>query len=123
VTNQAGIAHGNYDEAALDRFHRHMDERLAEAGAHIDEYAYCPFHPEAKLEAYRRESTHRKPGPGMILDLLSDWPVDRSRSFLVGDKDSDLEAAAAASIGAYRYAGGDLHMLVAEALKARSGGV
>jgi D-glycero-D-manno-heptose 1,7-bisphosphate phosphatase len=122
VTNQAGIAHGHYDEAALDRFHRHMDAQLAEAGAHIDEYVYCPFHPQAKLAAYRRESAHRKPGPGMILDLLARWPVDRSRSFLVGDKDSDLEAAAAASIGAYRYAGGDLHMLVAEALKARSGG-
>lgn len=120
VTNQAGIAHGYYDETALSGFHRHMDEQLAKEGAHIDEYAHCPFHPEAKLEVYRRESGHRKPGPGMILDLLTRWPVDRSRSFLVGDRDSDLQAASAASIGAYLYSGGDLHALVKQALEARS---
>ena len=122
VTNQAGIAHGHYDEAALERFHRHMDERLAEQGAHIDEYVHCPFHPDARLEAYRRESPHRKPGPGMILDLMARWPLDKSKSFLVGDKESDLQAAAAASIEAYRYSGGDLHALVVEGLKSRGAG-
>lgn len=122
VTNQAGIAHGHYDETAPDIFHRHMDEQLAIEGAHIDEYVYCPFHPDAKLEAYRRESAHRKPGPGMIMDLLASWPVDASRSFLVGDKDSDLQAAAAASIDARLYSGGDLHALVMQALEARKSG-
>lgn len=121
VTNQAGVAHGHHDKRDVDIFHLHMEAELAKQGAHIDEYLFCPFHPEAKLEAYRRESMHRKPGPGMILDLLARWPVDQSRSFLVGDKDSDLEAAAAASIEAYRYSGGDLHALVTQALKTRSG--
>ena len=122
VTNQAGIAHGHYDETAPDRFHRHMDEQLAKQGAHIDEFIYCPFHPEAKLAAYRKDSPLRKPNPGMILDILARWPVDASKSFLVGDRDSDLEAAAAASIDAYLYSGGDLHALVAPALKTRRGG-
>jgi len=121
VTNQAGIAHGHYNETAPDRFHHHMDEQLAVEGAHIDEYVYCPFHPKAKLEAYRRESEYRKPGPGMILDLMARWPVDAARSFLVGDRDSDLQAAAAASIGAYLYSGEDLHALVTQALRTRGG--
>ena len=121
VTNQAGVGHGHYGEKDVDIFHRHMEAELAKEGAHIDEFIYCPFHPDAKLEAYRRDSVCRKPGPGMILDLLARWPEDASRSFMVGDKDSDLEAAAAASIDAYLYKGGDLHALVTEVLKTRSG--
>jgi D-glycero-D-manno-heptose 1,7-bisphosphate phosphatase len=121
VTNQAGIGHGHYSESDVDHFHRHMDEAMAAGGAHIDEYTYCPFHPEAKLAAYRQASSHRKPQPGMILDLLARWPVDAGKSFLVGDKDIDLQAAKAASIDAYLYEGGDLHQLVAKGLAARIG--
>jgi D-glycero-D-manno-heptose 1,7-bisphosphate phosphatase len=119
VTNQAGVAHGHYDEAAVDRFHRHMDALLAGEGAHIDEYVHCPFHPEAKLEAYRRDTLHRKPGPGMILDILEQWPVDASRSFLIGDRESDLQAAKAAGIASALYGGGDLHQLVTRELASR----
>ncbi|MBS0280504.1 MAG: HAD-IIIA family hydrolase [Proteobacteria bacterium] len=122
VTNQAGVGHGHYGEKEVDIFHRHMEVELAKQGAHIDEFVYCPFHPDAKLEAYRKDSTLRKPNPGMILDLLARWPVDASRSFLVGDRNSDLEAAAGASIGAYLYSGGDLNLLVTEALKERGTG-
>jgi len=122
VTNQAGVGRGHYGEKDVDIFHRHMEVELAKQGAHIDEFIYCPFHPDAKLAAYRKDSPLRKPNPGMILDILARWPVDPSKSFLVGDRDSDLEAAAAASIDAYLYSGGDLHALVAPALKTRRGG-
>ncbi len=120
VTNQAGVAHGRYSEKHVDIFHRHMDRELAGQGAHIDEYVYCPFHPDAKLGAYRKESPNRKPQPGMILELLARWPVDAAKSFLVGDKQSDLLAAKAASIGSYLYLGGDLHRLIMEGLGAHA---
>ncbi|MBN9546636.1 MAG: HAD-IIIA family hydrolase [Alphaproteobacteria bacterium] len=122
VTNQAGVGHGHYGEKDVDIFHRHMEAELAREGAHIDEFVYCPFHPDAKLAAYRRDSAYRKPNPGMILDILARWPVDAPRSFLVGDRDSDLKAAAGASIGAYLYSGGDLNALVTGALKERGTG-
>ena len=121
VSNQAGVGHGIYNESDVDHFHRHMDEAMAKHGAHIDEYVYCPFHPGAKLEAYRQDSPHRKPAPGMILDLLARWPVDAKKSFLVGDKQIDLEAAQAASIGGYLYQGGDLCRLVTRELASRVG--
>lgn len=108
VTNQAGVAHGYYGEAEVRALHAHMQVELADVGAHVDDFRYCPFHPEGKVKAYCKASYHRKPNPGMLLDLLADWRVDKTRSLLVGDRPTDLEAAARAGIPACVFPGGDL---------------
>ena len=112
ITNQSGVARGYYEEHHVETLHRWMDARLAEIGAHIDAYEYCPFHPEATVERYRRPSERRKPAPGMITDLLQRFAVDVRRSFLIGDKPSDLEAGRAAGIDSYLFSGGDLNAFV-----------
>ena len=89
-----------------------MAEDLARIGAHIDAFEYCPYHPEAPIERYRQASHRRKPAPGMITDLLDRFPVDVSRSILIGDKPTDLEAARAAGIKGYLFQGDNLeHVL------------
>jgi D-glycero-D-manno-heptose 1,7-bisphosphate phosphatase len=108
VTNQAGIARGLYSEQHVADLHAWMDQELRKTGGHIDCIEYCPYHPEGTVEQYRRVSGLRKPAPGMLRKLLAEWSVDASQSFLVGDRETDLEAAAAAGIRGHLFAGGNL---------------
>jgi len=108
VTNQAGVARGLYGEADVVALHRWMAQELASIGASIDDWRYCPFHPEGSVEAYRAAHDWRKPSPGMIVDLLDRWPVEREGSFLIGDKASDIEAAEAAGLPGSLFRSGDL---------------
>ena len=114
VTNQSGVGRGYYTEADMHGLHAQMAEELAQAGARIDAFYFCPHHPEAADECYRHpDPPDRKPNPGMILRALAEWPIDRDRSLLVGDKDSDIEAAQRAGVRALRFTGGDLAAFLA----------
>jgi D-glycero-D-manno-heptose 1,7-bisphosphate phosphatase len=108
VTNQAGVARGYYGIDAIHELHGWMSADLAEIGAHIDEFQYCPYHEEGVIPEFRRPSDRRKPAPGMILDCLEGWPVRTASSMLVGDKPHDIQAATAAGITGHLFEGGDL---------------
>ncbi len=119
VTNQAGIAHGLYDEAAMAAFHGEMARQLAEAGAHVDAFYHCPYHPAARIACYAAANhPDRKPNPGMILRACKDWPVRPNGSFLIGDRDIDIEAASRAGLPGFLYRGGSLRAVAATALHA-----
>ena len=108
VTNQSGIARGHYDEAQFGTLSAWMIDQIRAGGGNVDDLRFCPTHPDAPLEAYRRVDPRRKPGPGMLQELIAAWQLDPTRCTLVGDQPTDLEAAASCGIAAHLFAGGNL---------------
>lgn len=118
ATNQSGVARGYYALDDVHRFNAALRERLAEHGARIDAFYLAPYHPDGVVAEYARDHDDRKPGSGMLRRAMAEWPVDPGRSFLIGDKDSDVEAARGAGIPGHLYDGGDLDAAVRALLAA-----
>ena len=94
VTNQSGLARGYFPPELLDEVHGLMARELADAGAHVDGIYICPHYPEAKLPQYRVQCECRKPKAGLFTQAAADLGLDLERSYVVGDRWSDLKAAA-----------------------------
>jgi D,D-heptose 1,7-bisphosphate phosphatase len=98
VTNQAGIAKRLYSEEDFHALSRWMQAQLMTHGAHLDEIYYCPHHPRAPDERYRKDCEDRKPRSGMLLRALRELPSRPEGCFMVGDKSTDAEAARGANV-------------------------
>jgi D-glycero-D-manno-heptose 1,7-bisphosphate phosphatase len=94
VSNQSGVARGLFTEEDLAAVHARLQELLAERGVALDASYYCPYFdgPDATVEAYRRDSDLRKPRPGMLLQAARELDLDLSRSWMIGNSASDVEA-------------------------------
>jgi D-glycero-D-manno-heptose 1,7-bisphosphate phosphatase len=96
VTNQAGVARGYYDEAAVAATHRRLAELLAAEGVQLDGIWYCPHHPDGSVPAYARACPGRKPAPGMLHAAAAALGLDLTRTWLIGNHPDDAAAAHAA---------------------------
>jgi histidinol-phosphate phosphatase family protein len=95
VTNQAGVARGLFGLDDVELVHDYMAARLAEHGAHIDLFLYCPYHPDGVVAAFARSSEDRKPAPGMARKAAAALGLDLGSSWVVGDRQSDVGMAEA----------------------------
>tara|TARA_R110002012_G_scaffold302549_2_gene503598 strand:- start:82891 stop:83439 length:549 start_codon:yes stop_codon:yes gene_type:complete len=117
VTNQSGVARGMFSEETMHAFNALIVRRLASKGARIGAVYACPFHKEARDERYfHPDHPDRKPNPGMILKAIEAHGIDPARSFLIGDRPSDLEAARRAGIPGFAFEGGNLDDFLHELL-------
>jgi D-glycero-D-manno-heptose 1,7-bisphosphate phosphatase len=90
ITNQSGIARGMYSEQTLGAIHERLIAELARDGARIDAVYYCPHHPEIGAADYRKACDCRKPRTGMLDEAASEYNIELTRSFVIGDKSSDI---------------------------------
>ena len=93
ITNQSGVARGKFTEEFVKKSHRHLQRLLQEEGAHLDDFFFCPHHPEAGSLPYRRSCNCRKPAPGMLLEAAKRYSLDLQQSYVIGDKLVDVELA------------------------------
>jgi D-glycero-D-manno-heptose 1,7-bisphosphate phosphatase len=98
LTNQSGVARGLFTLDAVDAFHEAMQARLAQAGARVDAFYVAPYHPDGTTAPFNIHHEDRKPGAGLFHRALRDFPVLMQRSFMIGDKPSDMEAARRAGV-------------------------
>jgi len=110
VTNQSGIARGFYTEEDFHVLTERMRDELSGQGVDIAGVYYCPHLPDARLPKYRKICNCRKPRPGLIYRAIEELDIDLTRSAMVGDKHSDMEAALAAGIPhRYQVVSGEPH--------------
>ena len=105
ITNQAGIGRGHYGWREFIAVQEKVMGDLAAEGAFINGVFSCPHHGDGKKPYNRANHPWRKPNPGMYLEAALRMPVDLSRSWSVGDKDTDIEAAKNAKLA------GGIHVL------------
>jgi len=86
ITNQSGVGRGYFDEASVGNVHTILQTELAAHQAKLDAIYICPHLPEAGCDC-------RKPNPGMLLQAQRELDIDLTRSFVIGDKSIDIEAA------------------------------
>ncbi len=91
VTNQSGIARGYFSESFVHETHALLKQMLQREGAHLDGIYYCPHHPTEGKTHYTMECECRKPGTGLIDRAARDFAIDVRKSYVVGDKWSDVE--------------------------------
>ncbi len=96
VSNQPGVAKGKYSLATFDAIDERMRTLLTSAGAVLDGAFYCLHHPEATVTGFRRVCGCRKPQPGLLIEAARSLHIDLERSYLIGDKATDVATARAA---------------------------
>jgi len=120
VTNQAGIAKGLYSEEQFVALTEWMVAELARRGATVDAVYYCPHHPTEGKPPYLVECSCRKPRPGMLLRALAEAALAPEHGLMIGDKETDMEAARAAGVRGCLFPGGDLEAFVLRLLEGAS---
>ena len=108
-SNQSGIAHGLFDEEAVQAVNARVAHLLLKQnpGAIIDRQEYCPTHPRGIIERYRHDN-RRKPGPGMIYSAADALALDLENSWVIGDAPRNIEAGRRAGCKTILFADPDL---------------
>ena len=93
VTNQAGIARGYFPPSVLEEVQQSLKDKVSSGGARLDGVYVCVHHPTLGKPPYRLDCDCRKPRPGLLRQAEAELGADLARSWVVGDRHSDLVLA------------------------------
>lgn len=93
ISNQSGVARGYFTEEDVKRVNMRLNEMLGEYGAHIDAFYWCPHLPNGSVKEYAVECDCRKPKTGLFKRAISDYGLDVTKCYAVGDKERDVKGA------------------------------
>jgi len=99
VSNQSGVARGYFPETLVREVNDYMERLLEREGAKVDAIYYCPHHPSGSVPGYRMTCPCRKPATGLIQLACDHYEIDLDRSFVIGDRLTDIEMAHNAGLG------------------------
>lgn len=120
VTNQPVIARGEVSLSELETIHNKMETLLGKEGAYLDRIFFCPHHPdkgyEGEVAELKFECECRKPKPGMLLKAAKELNIDLSKSYMIGDSDSDIQAGNSAGCKSVKIVEGGLLKTIKEIL-------
>lgn len=108
VTNQAGVARGFYGLDEVKKFNDTLISEIQRIAPEIQflDVMVCPHHPKGSVAEYTTNCLCRKPGTKLIDDAVKKHGIDLKQSWLVGDKDSDIDCAHNAGMRAIQVTGG-----------------
>jgi D-glycero-D-manno-heptose 1,7-bisphosphate phosphatase len=100
ITNQSGVARGFFSLTDVETFHQELLRkiRMELPGFSFDAIMICPHLPDGKIAEFAIQCECRKPGIKLVTDAARDLDIDLAQSWLIGDKDSDIECAINAGI-------------------------
>lgn len=98
ITNQGGIGRGYYSEEQFLDLTKWIENEFTKRQIKITKTFYCPYRVDANIEKYRQDSFDRKPNPGMLLKAIAEFNIDSKKSWMIGDKETDMQAADAAGV-------------------------
>ena len=91
ISNQSGVARGYFTSADVEKINDHISSILKMSGIGIDAWYFCPHGPDDDCQC-------RKPRPGMILEAAEEFNINMSKSWIIGDKSSDIDAGRASGL-------------------------
>ena len=112
VTNQSGVGRGFYTKKQVQDLHLWINKQLIQHEVEINDFFFSTETPEKVIN-----NSRRKPSPKMINEAIKKHNLDKSKCFMIGDKETDMIAAKNASIKGFMFKGGDLSIKVSKILK------
>ena len=103
VTNQSGIARNYYTENDVNALHDHINKELKKHNIKIHDFFYSPYHPDGVSNKFDHLANLRKPNDGMLKLADSKWKINKKKSFMIGDKLSDVKCGESFGIKSFLY--------------------